>query len=108
MKPTQATLDEIQATYRQWRELYTQAQTSLETLQQLSERMAVLDNFYFEGAYREFVDAMDEGEHFDTTTKGEYSVLGEDTLWDAHHDYKQLLWQQLKLLVDLLDEKQQP
>ncbi|MGF6147049.1 Uncharacterised protein [Kingella potus] len=106
MSPTteqaQQRIDEIQALYRRWLQLLPQLEAARQQWRQAAQIMAELDKFYAE-EYMEYADAVSDGLPVSLRTEGEYSVLGEDTLFDAFGDYNRLAWQQLRDATAALD-----
>lgn len=109
MKQEQAQnrINEVQETYRQWLALYEKLEQAHQDFIKSSELMQKMEQFYFGGEYREIYDQMENGLKLDLTTKGEYSVMSEDALWNAFHDQQSLLWKFLKFAVKELDKKEQ-
>lgn len=101
----QARIDEIQALYREW----TAMQPRLEAAQQDWRRsitlMARLSAFCFEGEYRTCRQAIEAGVPVNLHTKGEYSIMSEDALWDAIGDHQAMAWQRLRSAIDVLDRE---
>ncbi|MDO4450219.1 MAG: DUF4298 domain-containing protein, partial [Moraxella sp.] len=60
--------------------------------------------FYFDGEWRELYEKIENGEEFDLTTDGEYSIMGEDTIWNAVHDHDSTLWDFMRFCVKHLDK----
>lgn len=107
MSDMQNRVNEVQSLYKKWLQLHAKLQES-EAL--WDEAMAVstkLEDFYFNGEYREIFDAIEEGENIDLTTEGEYSVMSEDALWNAFHEKQDLLWKTMRRAMDGLDPQKQ-
>ncbi|MFA9486014.1 DUF4298 domain-containing protein [Moraxella haemolytica] len=102
---TQNRINEIQAIYKEWLTVFERLQTAKQDLAKSAELMSQLEDFYFDGQWREIYEAIENGENFDLTTDGEYSVMSEDTLWNAFNDQQDLLWDNLRFAVKHLDKK---
>lgn len=101
----QQKINQIQEKYREWLGLYGRLETAYQELVKSTELMQELEDFYFRGDFQEIYESIENGEKLDLTTKGEYSIMGEDTLWNAFHDQQTLLWKFLKLAVKNLDKE---
>lgn len=101
---SQQRLDEIQALYREWLALAAKLQAAQKDWQAANRIMQTLNTFYFDGEYRQFCEAVEDGAELDLRTEGEYSVLSEDALWNAFHEQQQYAWQQLRQAVNVLDK----
>lgn len=104
MKQKQQRLDEIQAMYRNWLEAQKKLMDAQKDWQHAIQLMKQLEQFYFQGEYREYLDAEEQGTVWDCRTEGEFSVLSEDALWNAFHEYQQFAWQQLRTAISILDQ----
>ena len=104
---TQARLDEVQAAYREWLTVSARLEASQQDWQKAAELMGALQRFYYD-EYMDYHDAAINDQQIDTTTQGEYSVTSEDAIWNALHDYQQLLWTQLRMATHELDPDNQP
>ncbi|WLF84075.1 DUF4298 domain-containing protein [Moraxella sp. ZY210820] len=100
----QAKINEIQAIYKQWLELSQKLEQAHQDLVKSTQLMQQLETFYFEGEYSELYEQIENGLDVDLTTSGEYSVMSEDTLWNAFHEHQSLLWQNLRFAVKHLDK----
>ncbi|ULJ62192.1 DUF4298 domain-containing protein [Wielerella bovis] len=98
-------INRIQALYREWLQLYEKLQDSQRDWQRSREIMDELNQFYFQGKFREFCERIEQGEDVDLRTEGEYSVMSEDTLWNAFHEHQQLAWARLRGAIDVLDKQ---
>lgn len=94
----QARIDEIQQLYREWTQLLPRLQSASKDWQRAAELMQALGGFYFSGEFLAFHDALTEGATVDLTTPGEYSVMSEDTLWDAFQTQQALARELLPIL----------
>lgn len=103
----QQKINEVQETYREWLALYEKLEQAHQDFIKSSELMQKMEEFYFGGEYREIFESIENGEKLDLTTKGEYSVMSEDTLWNAFHDQQSLLWKLLRFAVKELDKEVQ-
>ncbi len=105
MKPHhhQARLDALQDTYRQWLALKPALYEAKDTLSHAMQLMQQLEHSYFGAEFAELMNADNQGT-LDTRTPGEYSVLGEDTIWNELAEKDELLWSILKLCIAHLDK----
>lgn len=101
---SQQRIDEVQAIYREWLTLQPRLEQAQKDWQKSVKLMAQLEAFYLQGEYREIYDKLENGETLDLTTKGEYSVMSEDAIWNAMHEQQQQLWQMLRFAVEHLDK----
>lgn len=101
----QQRIDDIQAIYREWLALQPTLEQAEKDWKKSVKLMAKLEDFYLNGEYRELYEKLENGETLDLTTKGEYSVLSEDTIWNAIHEQQQHLWRLLKFAVKQLDKE---
>lgn len=99
----QARLDEIQATYREWLALQPELEAAQQTIKQSTLLMKKMYDFY-KADYRRLYEAHEAGIPLDLRTKGEYSVLSEDALWNAFHEHDEILWQLLHSSITALHE----
>lgn len=99
----QARLDALQETYRQWLALKPELYQAKDTLSHAMQLMQQLEHSYFGDEFGELMDADSQG-ILDTRTDGEYSVLGEDTIWNELAEKDELLWSILKLCIAHLDK----
>ncbi|XXQ67584.1 DUF4298 domain-containing protein [Neisseriaceae bacterium B1] len=100
-------INRIQALYREWLQLYEKLQDSQHDWQRSHEIMDELSEFYFQGKFREFCEHIEQGQDVDLRTEGEYSVMSEDTLWNAFHEQQQLAWTRLRSAIDVLDKQEE-
>ena len=68
-----------------------------------AEIMQKLAQFYFDGEYRQYHEALESGLNVNLHTQGEYSVMSEDALWNAFADQQTLAWQRLRSAIAVLD-----
>ncbi|WP_066802199.1 DUF4298 domain-containing protein [Moraxella oblonga] len=101
---TQTRINEIQAIYKEWLTVHEKLQIAKQDLQKSVALMKTLQDFYFNGEWRDIYEKIENGEQFDLTTAGEYSVMSEDTLWNAFTEQESLLWEQLRFAVKHLDK----
>lgn len=99
----QKELDRVQALYRQWTQLLPELEADAKRWQQAMNLTQQMATFYTNGHYRELCEAEENGMQLNTRTAGEYSVLSEDAIWDALHDFRRLSMQRLKSAVAALD-----
>ena len=112
MKPippetAQARINEVQQLYREWTQLFPRLQAAQQEWQRGAEIMHALSQFYFDGEFGRYHDALENGLELDLHTDGEYSVLSEDALWNAFHEQQQLAWQHLRSAVAVLDKERE-
>ena len=100
----QTRINEIQAIYKEWLALQERLQIAKQDLAKSAELMSQLEEFYFDGEYREIFEQIENGEQIDLTTDGEYSVMSEDALWNAVHDHDSMLWDFMRFCVKHLDK----
>ncbi|UXZ04403.1 DUF4298 domain-containing protein [Moraxella nasicaprae] len=100
----QTRINEIQAVYKEWLALHERLETAKQDLAKSAELMGKLEDFYFDGEWRELYEKIENGEQFDLTTDGEYSVMSEDTIWNAIHDHDSTLWDFMRFCVKHLDK----
>lgn len=101
---TQARINELQTIYKEWLGVYERLEVAKQDLAKSAELMTKLEGFYFDGEYRQILEAIEHGEQFGLTTDGEYSVMSEDTIWHALHDYDSMLWDFMRFCVKHLDK----
>ncbi|QMT31927.1 DUF4298 domain-containing protein [Alysiella filiformis] len=99
-------INQIQDLYRQWQQLQPKLAQAQQDWQQSCAIMQQLNDFYFDGEYREFYEAIENGAKVDLTTQGEYSVMSEDALWNAFHEHQHMAWQRLRSAMAELDPEQ--
>lgn len=97
-------IDEIQAVYREWLALQDKLTQAKQDLAQSAKLMGQLEQFYFDGEYRDIYEQIENGLAVDLKTDGEYSVMGEDTIWNAKHEFDSTLWDFLRFCVKHLDK----
>lgn len=100
----QTRINEIQAIYKEWLDVQERLAIAKQDLVKSNELMKELEKFYFNGEYREIFEQIENGEQFDLITSGEYSVMSEDTIWNAYHEHKERLWEQLRFIISTLDD----
>lgn len=101
----QQQIDHIQSLYREWLSLEKRLEAAQKDWQRSREVMRELEQFYFEGRYQEFHSRIENGEAVDLHTGGEYSVMSEDALWNAFHDFTGLAWERVHTGIAVLDPK---
>lgn len=107
LKLQQERLNEVQGLYREWQRVQTQLESAQKTWQHAAQVMAQLEQFYFQGEYRAYLEAEEQGTVFSCQSEGEHSVLSEDALWNAFHEYQTLAWQQLRQSLAVVEPKSQ-
>lgn len=99
----QARINEIQQLYREWTELLPKLEAARQDWRRGEAIMRQLEKFYFEGEFTRYHQAVENGLDIDLRTAGEYSVMGEDTLWNAFAEQQTLARQWLRAAVAVLD-----
>lgn len=107
LESAQARIDAIQKRYREWTQLVPKLEAAQQDWQRGVEIMRELTQFYFEGEYLQYTQAMEEGLDINLHTEGEYSVMSEDALWNAFHEQHTLAWQRLRSAIAVLDSDAQ-
>lgn len=100
----QTQINKMQTTYKQWLDLQAKLEQTKHDLANSVKLMKTLEDFYFEGDWRELSEQIDNGVALDLTTDGEYSVMGEDTIWNAFHEHQALMWDFLRTATKALDK----
>lgn len=101
--PTQERINEVQALYREWTQLLPKLEAARQDWQRGEALMRQMAKFYFDGEYRQAIDAAEQGWKPDLSTQGEYSILSEDALWNAFHEQQSLAWQWMRDCIETLD-----
>ncbi len=104
----QTRIDEIQQLYREWMQWLPKLQAAQSDWQHAAVLMQKLAQFYFGGEYNRYYNALANGLDVDLRTQGEYSVMSEDSLWNAFGEQQTLAWQWLRAAVAALDPEAQP
>ena len=104
MSDIQNRINEIQAIYREWIAVHEKLQTAKQDLAKSADLMSKLEDFYFDGEYREIFEQIENGAEVNLTTEGEYSVMSEDAIWNAIHDHDSTLWDFMRFCVKHLDK----
>lgn len=86
-------IQKMQDRYNEWVELQPELEKSIEQWKKSIELLEPLCQFYSDPKWRELHDNFDE----ELDTKGNYSVLSEDALWNALSDQHRLALEWLKL-----------
>lgn len=86
-------IQQMQDRYNQWIELLPELEKGIESWKKSIELLAPLNQFYASNEWRELHDNFDDK----LETKGNYSVLSEDALWNALSNQHQLAIEWLKL-----------
>ena len=81
--PPQPKIDHIQSVYRQRMKLNFHLTKPQQDWQQSVELMQEMERFYFDGEWSKLHDEIANGLDVDLTTEGDYSVMNEETLWNA-------------------------
>ncbi|QEY24977.1 DUF4298 domain-containing protein [Neisseria animalis] len=98
----QEKIDEIQNKYREWCLLLPELEADIDRWKRAVKLIRDMERFYSED-YCRFDEAIEKGAVVNLKTQGEYSIMSEDTLWDAYGDFQRLAWQRLRLAADALD-----
>lgn len=98
----QQRIDEIQSAYREWLQLQPQLEAAQQQWRRAETLMQRMTGFY-DGEYREYFEAVEQGLPVSLKTGGEYSVLSEDALFDAMGCHRHLAMAWLRLAVKALD-----
>lgn len=96
-------INEIQTLYREWLQLQDKLQAAQQDWLRSHEIIQQLSDFYFNGTYADYFQAIEDGAEVDLRTQGEYSVMSEDTLWNTFHEHQHMAWQRLHTAVAVLD-----
>lgn len=107
LKSAQARIDAIQKRYREWTQLVPRLEAAQQDWQRGMDIMRELAQFYFEGEYMRYHEAIENGLAVNLHTEGEYSVMSEDALWNAFHEQHSLAWQRLRSAIAVLDSDAQ-
>ncbi|MDO4877904.1 MAG: DUF4298 domain-containing protein [Neisseria sp.] len=101
----QARINEIQTLYREWLALLPQLQAAQAQWRRSEQLMRQMIEFYENGEYGRYFQAVSDGLPLTTETQGEYSILSEDALYDAFGEHRNLAIAWLKLAVRVLDNE---
>lgn len=93
-----ADIQKMQDLYNQWVELQPELEKGLETWKKSIALLEPLNQFYFSPKWQELYDSPNE----QLDTKGNYSVLSEDALWNAFSEQHQLAIEYLKLSTKII------
>lgn len=99
----QTEIQRIQNLYGEWVKLHEKLVAAEQDWQRSQALMRELHDFYFNGKYMQYNEAIENGAEVHIDTQGEYSVMSEDALWNAFHENQQLAWSRLRAAVDVLD-----
>ena len=99
----QARIDHIQKLYREWTKLLPKLEAAHQDWLRGEAIMRKLAQFYFEGEYSRYHQALEDGLDVNLHTEGEYSIMSEDALWNAFTEQQSLAWQRLRSAVAVLD-----
>ncbi|QLB40003.1 MULTISPECIES: DUF4298 domain-containing protein [Mannheimia] len=86
-------IQKMQDRYNEWAELLPELEKSLEQWKKAVELLEPLSQFYDGPKWRKLHESFNE----ELETKGNYSVLSEDALWNALSEQHQLALEWLKL-----------
>ncbi|MDO4433942.1 MAG: DUF4298 domain-containing protein [Alysiella sp.] len=101
----QQELDRVQTLYREWTKLLPELEADIYRWQKAIDLIQQIEDFYTNGHYRTLYEAQEKGIQLNTHTEGEYSILSEDAIWNALHDFRQLTLQRLKSAVSALEHE---
>lgn len=96
-------LKQFQELYDEWCTLRTKLSDACDTWQRANETMQRLSHFYFEGQWLNFHDLLEEHPEIELPHSSNYSIMGEDTLWNAVDDHQRLAWCFLRQALKTLD-----
>lgn len=99
----QRRVSKIQKLYHEWVQLVPTFEQSDKAWKRAIEIMDQLEDFYFEGEYNQVCDLIDNSAELDLHTQGEYSVMGQDTLWNATAEMQSMAWRRLRSAIAFLD-----
>lgn len=88
-----ADIQKMQDRYNEWVALLPELEKSIEQWKKTTELLEPLSQFYRDPQWQELHDSFNEP----LETKGNYSVLSEDALWNALSDQHRLALEWLKL-----------
>lgn len=88
-------VQKMQDLYNQWSEIYPQLEASIALWKQAEAVLKPLNEFYGSQEWHELYETFNEP----LDTKGNYSVLSEDAVWNALQEYIEL-HQDLKMLLE--------
>lgn len=94
-------IQKMQDLYNQWMALLPELERGIEQWKKASELLAPLSDFYSSPEWRELHDNFNEP----LDTKGNYSVLSEDALWNAFSEQQQLATEWLKLATAVITKE---
>lgn len=100
--PPQQRIDEVQHYYRAWLLLQDKLKQAEQDWQLSVALLEKMQKFYFD-EFQAISDKIDEGLAVNLTTQGEYSIMSQDTIWQAIHTQQQALWRMMRFAVDNLD-----
>ena len=101
----QAHIHKMQTLYAEWQQLLPKFAAAQEDWQRGIIIMQQLAEFYFSETFRLYTEALEQGLTVDLNTQGEYSVMSEDTLWNALAEQDSLAWQRLRSAIMVLDRE---
>lgn len=105
-KIPQQRIDEVQTYYREWLALQPKLEQAEQDWKKSAELMDKMQDFYFDGEFQEFFEAIDNGLDVDLKTEGEYSVMSEDAIWEAIGEHQNKLWRLMRFAVKNLDKQE--
>lgn len=94
-------IQKMQDRYNEWVELLPELEKGLEQWKKAAELLEPLSQFYYGSKWRELYESFNE----ELETKGNYSVLSEDALWNAFSEQHQLALEWLKLSTAYITKK---
>lgn len=92
---------DIQQKYEQYRDLYRQIEAAQEQWKQAEKLWKEVQAYYQSGQWHEDHDESPSLK----VAEGEYSILGEDTIWNALQDRQQQIIDWMRLGLDSLEER---
>lgn len=106
---SQKEIDHYQELYQKWLKMVPKLEKAQKEWQKADKLLTPLKQFYFEGRWQDYFEAMKKDLKINTiTSNGSYHIMEEDTLWDAFADQDELAWSWLRLALQILDPKNSP
>ena len=103
MDHLQQRVNAAQETYDEWCTLLPELEADLARFEQATILVGKLTAFA-QNEFLELYDAIENGAPVDLTTGGNLSVMNQDTVWNAHTDFRRVLLARLKQSVAALEE----
>ncbi|MDO4896996.1 MAG: DUF4298 domain-containing protein [Moraxella sp.] len=104
----QQKISHYQSLYREYLTLQADNERLMANLHRQNAIMDELSAFYFnhhgQSKWQRYYEAIENGADIDLTTDGEYSVMGQDTLWDMFCDERAFYERLAKFAQSRLDK----